>query len=109
MGTKRTIYEDRVLKLTDLVARNTNRIENMTFINCQLYGPAVLFPDPDSSLNNPMFDAPSPDQVIWSIPSDQPKMGGISAISCIFEDCRFSLIGIAMTPEMAAQLLRDVA
>jgi hypothetical protein len=104
MGTDRTIYEDRVLKLADLVARNTNRIENITFVNCQLYGPAVVFPDSATSFNNPMFDAPGLDPIIWAIPSDQMKIGGINAINCIFESCRFSMIGLAMTPEQAEEM-----
>lgn len=109
MSKDRTIYEDRVLKITDLVPRNTNRIENTTFVNCQLYGPAVIFPDGDTTLNNPTFDAPGPDQVVWPIPPDEPKIGGISAINCDFEGCRFSMIGLAVTPEQAEQLMQQAA
>ena len=103
-----TIYEDRVLKLTDLVARNTNRVEESTFVNCQIYGPAVVFPE-DCEINNCAFDAPNMEVVVWAIPPDEPKLGGVHAINCIFEGCRFSMIGLATTPERAEEMLREVA
>jgi hypothetical protein len=108
MSTNRTIYEDRVLKLADLVARNTNRIENVTFINCQVNGPAVLFTE-GGEVNNCTFDAPGMEFVVWAIPPDEPKVGGIHTVNCIFESCRFSMIGIAVTPEKAEEMIREAA
>jgi hypothetical protein len=108
MSTNRTIYEDRVLKLADLVPRNTNRIENVTFINCQIYGPAVLFPE-GGEVNNCSFDAAGMDNVIWKIPPDEPKVGGINMVNCIFEGCRFSMIGVAATPEQAEKMVSEAA
>jgi hypothetical protein len=103
-----TIYEDRVLKLADLVAHNTNRIEDTTFINCQINGPAVMFAE-DCEVNNCTFDAPNMDVVVWAIPPDEPKIGGIHAVKCVFEACRLSMIGIAVTPEQAEEMLREAA
>jgi hypothetical protein len=107
-GTAMTIYEDRVLKLADLVARNTNRIEDTTFVNCQINGPAVVFAE-DCEINNCTFDAPNMGCVVWPIPPDEPKVGGINTVKCIFEGCRFSLIGLALTPERAQDLLSEAA
>jgi hypothetical protein len=108
VGRDTTIYEDRVLKIADLVTRNTNRIENTTFINCQINGPAVLFSE-GCQVNNCHFDAPNMEVVIWAIPPDEPKVGGIHAVNCIFEACRFSMVGLAMTPEQAEQMVREAA
>jgi hypothetical protein len=105
-GIARMVYEDRVLRLAELIEANTNRVENAVFVNCQIYGPAVMFPD-GGSISNCNFDAADMHQVVWAIPPDEPKVGGIHVVNCEFEKCRFSMIGVAVTPEKAEEMLSE--
>src|SRR6266516_1453023 len=103
MASGRTMYEDRVLKLADLVDSNTGRLENAAFVNCQINGPGVFFPE-GCTFNSPVFDTPDLEALIWELPEDARKVGAMHIVDCEFEKCRFSGLGIAAPPKLAKQL-----
>src|SRR6186997_1079381 len=103
MAVGRTMYEDRVLKLVELVDPNTGRLENAAFVNCQINGPGVFFPE-GCSFNNPVFDTPNVEAILWEVPEGAFKIGAMHVRNCEFERCRFSGLGIVAPPALAEQL-----
>jgi hypothetical protein len=102
MAASRTMYEDRVLKLVELVD-SAGRLENAAFIGCQMNGPGVFFPE-RCTFSNSSFDTPDVEAIIWEVPEGAFKIGAMHIVNCEFEKCRFSGLGIAAPPPMADQL-----
>jgi hypothetical protein len=90
-------YEDRVVRLADLVGSGTV-LDGFTFVGCQVEGPAVILPH-DSVFAENDFNSPTTDALLWEIPPERAEVVGVIEVTnCTFERCRFAHVGIAGPP-----------
>jgi hypothetical protein len=87
----RTMYQDQSVKISDIVPPDRDVIEDESFKNCELIGPALIAP------KNCKFDgvgfAGAPDAILWEVPEGF-RIGAIGVVNCNFMNCRFRGIGI---------------
>ena len=95
-----SVYEDRVVKLSDLVA-DDGAIEGQTFIGCHIKGPAVIWAI-ESTMSNCNLGGPDGNSVFWEVdPGQRPQIvGAIVCKRCNFERCTFQAVGFAGPPEL---------
>lgn len=90
-------YEDRVVRLADLVGTGTV-LDGFTFVGCQVNGPVVILPR-DSVFAGNDFSSPTPEALLWEIsPGRTEVVGVVEVANCTFERCRFSHVGVAGPP-----------
>lgn len=94
------------LMLHEQVQRGGSVIENKTFIDCQMHGPAVIIPvqgcafdqcdlgGADGDMRNLMFQPLGPTKIT----------GAIQFRNCRFERCQFMAVGYTGGPDFLAQL-----
>ena len=95
------------IRITDLAVTD-NKLEGLTFEECHIIGPAVL-----GIIRNVRFDRCSfegtPEELIWEVPPERPSVLGVIGLSdCQFYGCRFTNIGLAMSPDGAASFRREL-
>jgi hypothetical protein len=101
-------YEDRVVRLADLVGSGTV-LDGFTFVGCQVNGPALILPR-DSVFASNDFDSPTPDALLWEIAPERPEVVGVIEVTnCTFERCRFAHVGIAGPPTVIAHFRSSLA
>lgn len=94
-------------RITDFVGPD-NRIRNKTFIDCDIYGPAVLGgsePNAGMVIFDDTFNAPK-DHVFIVVPPGE-YVGLIGVTNCTFRQCRFHNVAIAGTPDHVAKWTRE--
>jgi hypothetical protein len=77
-------------------------IENRTFEEDIIRGPAVLAPLTGTTLEGITFDEP-PEHVLLELPKNTVQVGFIGLRNVTFRDCRFQIIGIAGDPDLIRQ------
>jgi hypothetical protein len=98
-------YERKVVRISDLVPEPGCMLRGFSFDRCDIVGPAVLFPRPNTMINGCNFDG-TPDAIIWDWPPEREQVIGVIDLDeCSFESCRFTNIGIAAPPPLA-EILR---
>lgn len=70
-------YRDQVVEISRLTV-NSNILEDITFVNCQIVGPAVILPLEDVSIVESGWDAPGFDSIAWVIPEGRSHIIGRS-------------------------------
>jgi len=88
-----------VVYLVDLVDRSKPPvIEGITFTECIIHGPAVLFLEPDAVLDDNDFNLPidSPEPLLFEI-EPGPKTGLLPVRASSFRRCSFINVGFAGT------------
>jgi hypothetical protein len=98
-STPQTSYRDETVQIGALAA-TVGRLEGLTFENCLITGPAILFIHPDwkIEIDSPVFEIPGGDieAVFWEVdPYKQTVIGAIAVKDCVFRNCRFQGIGLA--------------
>lgn len=83
----------QAFRIPDLVAAlsNSMQISDRTFEDCEIHGPAVLFPDGATQYLWCGFDAPPDTLVIRA--NQQRVLGVIRVLDCTFRKCRFYNVG----------------
>lgn len=93
-------YRSQVVRISDLTV-TTDLLEDLTFENCVVTGPAVLGLLEEVTIANCNFDAPDANALFWPVPDSRPIVMGIVAVRRVgFFSCRFERIGLA-APEAA--------
>lgn len=83
------------MRVADLTV-NTFVLDDLTFQNCHLIGPAVIVPQGITSFLHCRWDAPSLDALFWEVPAARSQIvGAIVVLNCTFSACTLSLIGVA--------------
>ena len=101
-------YRNTTIRISDLVV-TTYGIEDVTFENCVIMGPAVLLPLEGVVFNECGFDAPGAEWIIWRIDAGRPGVtGAIGLNRCEFHSCRFVGIGIAANDEFYQQAIAGI-
>ena len=94
VGPSDNSYRNTVVRLPDL-AVTESVLEDLTFENCRLVGPAVVLLL-GGSMSRCSIEGDL-DASIWAIPDDQERIiGAIGLRNCILVGCRISEIGFAV-------------
>lgn len=96
-------YRNQTVRLADLTVI-TDVVEDVTFENCTIEGPAVVALL-DTNLANSRLEG-DPDAVFWVIPPERETvMGAIALVRCTVVGCSLRRIGLAI-PEGELDLYR---
>ena len=97
-------FRDQVVTVSSLVVTGP-MIENYTFINCRIVGPAVLGIVDGVSFEYCNFEA-EVDAFYWEVdPDTRPLVvGAVGLFNVRFVSCTFQAIGIAGTAEFRQRL-----
>lgn len=97
--------EGRFLKIADL-ADDQNVIEGRTFINCHIFGPAVLYPSPEGfgTIAYNKFITSSPQMTFQVMEFKGPGTGVIEIQNSTFTKCVFHNVTIVGTKETVDRL-----
>jgi len=90
-----TIYCDETIRLCEL-AGDAGYLQGLSFINCEIRGPAVLSAR-ETMITNPRWQG-DPDSILWEVFYERAAKGvtgTILALRCSFEDCTFVKVGYA--------------
>lgn len=88
------IFRDDVVRLASLTVTSP-WLENLTFINCQIIGPAVLAIQENVEISNSEFEA-DVNSIFWVVPDDRPQVfGAVGVRNCTFSACTFRSVGFA--------------
>jgi hypothetical protein len=92
-------FRNEVLRIADLTVTSTE-LEDLTFSNCRILGPAVLVPR-ETQLVECTWETPDLDAMFWEIEPDRKlALGAVGVSRCTFSKCAFVGIGIAGPREM---------
>ena len=107
-GEPKTAYSDETVYIGALAA-GMSVLENLTFEQCEIVGPAILFINPDwkITLTSPSFGIPGGrfDDLVWEVPpSKNAVIGAVGVKDCTFRGCRFEGVGLAGAPVVIAHI-----
>ncbi|WNG83974.1 hypothetical protein C6A86_010185 [Mycobacterium sp. ITM-2016-00316] len=88
-------YRSTSIRLPEL-AVVSDVLHNLTFENCAIHGPAVIFLQ-GTSLTQCTFDG-TEESLFWDLGERQKIVGAIALVGCTIIGCRFEGIGLAVTP-----------
>ena len=95
-----SVLQNRDIRLADLT-RESVVIRNKTFINCNLYGPAmVCLTEKTSSLSYCGIEGEPDVSFIETI--NKKVIGGIELEQCVFRNCKFRGVGFIGSPDIVA-------
>ena len=95
-----SVLENRDIRIADLV-RETARIRNKTFIDCHIYGPAVVHPlaEPGATIiGNTIVVGPDPESG-FIVTTNTNAIGVIGLENCKLIRCTFHYISFIGRPE----------
>ena len=88
-------YRSQTVRLADLTVIS-DLIENVTFENCIIEGPAVIALMGQGTLRDCGFDGDL-ESLIWIVPAEREKViGAIAMIDCTLVGCTLRRIGLAV-------------
>lgn len=82
-----------MVRLTDLAVTH-DLIEEVTFENCTLVGPAVIALLGEGTFRDSAFDG-DPDGVLWPLGDRRHVIGAVGLLNCTVIGCRLQRIGLA--------------
>lgn len=98
-------YWNQTVRLADLTVI-TDLVEDVTFENCIIEGPAVIVMLGGSRTINSGFDAPGWESFAWVVPDDRRDVvGAIGLVNCTIGGCTLRRIGLDI-PESQVELAR---
>lgn len=98
-------YRDTVVRLCEL-AGDEGVLQGLSFVNCEVRGPAVLGVRESIFRSNKWTG--DPDSVLWEVPKSRPYIvGQLTVLGCTFEECTFVNVGYAGRPE-EVQAMREM-
>jgi hypothetical protein len=89
------IYRDETIRLCEL-AGDKGYIQGLSFVNCEIRGPAVLAAR-QTIITDPHWQG-KPDSILWEVSPERSAsgvIGPILALRCSFEGCTFVKVGYA--------------
>lgn len=96
-------YRNQTVRLADLTVIS-DAIEDVTFENCTLEGPAVVALI-GSTLTNSRLEG-DPDAIFWVIPPEREAvLGAIALVNCTIIGCALRRVGLAV-PEHELEVFR---
>jgi hypothetical protein len=101
-------FRNQVVRIGAELTVNTPNLEDLTFQNCRIIGPAVLVPQSSDFLHC-AWDGEL-DALFWEVPPTRTFIiGGVGVTRCTFSSCTFTMIGLAGTSELRAQMEADLS
>ena len=102
-------FRNEIVRIAELTV-NTVVLEDLTFQNCRIIGPAVLVPLAGGSIHHCTFDtSEGVDSIFWEIPATRTSVvGAVGLVNCHFSACTFVGIGIAGPRELRERLEADL-
>ncbi len=82
-------------------------IEDVEFVDCEIYGPAIIAALGDVTIDNCDFDAP-PEVLFIEAEPNRPYIGVIALKNVRFFECRFHNIGIIAPHETIEQFKQSL-
>lgn len=99
-------YRNTMIRITDLVVVE-DVLRDVTFMNCEVVGPAVLAPLDGTTISGCSFDTEGESQLFWLVPSTRRSViGAIGLLRVGFYSCRFRRIGLAVPEDRLADFRR---
>ena len=99
--------EGRSFRIVDLTGAD-RVIANKTFLNCTIYGPAVVVLVNGGELTDCSLGGP-PDALLWSIDENRDwVIGAVAADNCSFIGCNFQGVGFAGKPDFVEMLKSSI-
>lgn len=96
-GDRRIV--DDVVRIASLTVTSP-QINGMTFVNCQIIGPAVLALLEGVEMSHCTFEA-DVNALFWEVPASRPVVyGAVGLTNVVFSRCVFQAIGFAGPPEL---------
>lgn len=96
----------RTFRIVDL-APNDDIIRGRTFEDCTIYGPAVLLPLDNVTLEDNTFEADL-EAFFWELPEERTHvLGAVGLSECVFRRCIFRRIGLAGTRNFIVSFVDD--
>jgi len=100
-------YRNQIVRLADLTT-TTNTVEGVTFDNCQIVGPAVVFMD-GCTLTGSSVQGTF-DEVIWEVADERHSIvGAIALRSCTIVNCALREIGFALKSSQVADFVAGMS
>lgn len=104
-GETREVHRGKVIRLCELTVTRA-LLENVTFEDCHLLGPAVVAVLDHNEFNGIVIDGEL-EAVLWEVPPERKSViGAIGLQGCKLRNCRLTDIGLA-GPREFAQRIRD--
>jgi len=101
------LIRDEVVRVAAYTV-TTPWIENLTFQNCQIIGPAVLALVDRVEMSHCSFEADL-NALFWEVPHDRPMvLGAVGVRDVTFSRCTFQAIGFAGPPELRAVMEQEL-
>jgi hypothetical protein len=97
-----SVLRDRDIRLSDLT-REDFRIRNKTFINCHIYGPAIIYPTKQTVLYNLKFVEITTEGGLI-ITTNKSISGAVSFEGCVLQDCTLHKISFIGSKERIAAI-----
>lgn len=101
-----SVLQNRDIRLADLV-REDFMIRYKTFINCHIYGPAVILPKGKTTFVHPIMLV-SPESGLIET-SNATVSGAVVLYNCTVQDCTFHDISIIGSPQQIAKIKAGTA
>lgn len=96
-------YRNQTVRIADLTVIS-DTIENVTFENCTIEGPAVLHLANGTMMRSGMEG--HLDAIVWVIPDDRTEViGAVALVNCTIVGCQLRRIGL-LVPESGADRMR---
>lgn len=96
-------YRNQTVRLSDLAVIN-DVIENVTFENCVIEGPAVIVMLDSGELMNSGFEGPT-DAILWVIPDDRDHIiGAVGLRNCTVVGCSLRRVGLVVHESEADEI-----
>ena len=102
-----TYLKDESFNIAQLAWEN-DIISGREFVDCSIYGPAVLAPFSNDTFQNCVWEGKTPEHVFLEIPADLDPVrmryvGAITLQNCTFQRCTFKHIAVFGYPEQVKQ------
>jgi hypothetical protein len=101
----RLAYTGERIRLAQ-IADDQAVIEDATFTDCDLVGPAVVMLD-DTTVSESTWGGTA-DSIFWPVPEGREVMGSLRLYQCVFRRCTFRNIGIVAVPDDIAQMRTEI-
>jgi hypothetical protein len=106
--TDSKIYRKQIVDIADLLNGTYDVLDGLTFIDCDIKGPAVLLLQ-DVTINHGNF-AEDMNAILWDISPSRPVVAGAVLVrNCTFERCLFVNVGFAGPPEFIEAMRQGIS
>ena len=101
------VPDSKRVEINRLVTEHSPVLQDMTFVDKEIVGPAVLVPMDDQVSVIQSYLGIDADAVLWEIPVEREHLSGAIGLErCTFLRCRFINIGVGGPPEAMEHIRR---